>query len=119
MARTLPAPCHTCGRVNCVDHGARARDVRATSAKRGYGGRWRTVREIVLGSEPWCRRCWDAGRSVEAVHVHHRTKKAHGGADDAGELIEVETKRGSTPRWNGNLEPLCHSCHSSATARGE
>lgn len=119
MARSLPRPCHTCGRIRCADHGKRARDTRASPSARGYDSRWSRIRLLVLGAEPWCRRCWDAGRSTEAVDVHHRLAVRDGGQHYQGDLVEVATALGAVCRWDGNLEPLCHRCHSSATARGE
>ena len=77
-------------------HRVPIRDDRPSAASRGYGGRWRKLRLIVLAEEPVCRMC---GR-VEAVHVDHIVARAKGGGDE-----------------RTNLQGLCQRCHSKKTAR--
>jgi len=70
----------------------RAPDLRPSARQRGYTTRWDKIRRHVLASEPVCRRCAAAGRTVLATVVHHRDRN---------------------PRNNEryNLEPLCTACH--------
>lgn len=92
--------CSVCGPLR------KRRDVevderRGTAARRGYGGRWQRVREMYLASHPLCAECGRHGRTTLAVDVHHKIAKRNGGTDE-----------------EGNLEPLCHSCHSRITNAG-
>jgi 5-methylcytosine-specific restriction endonuclease McrA len=60
------------------------------------------VREIKLAQDPLCEKCKERGELTPAVHVHH----------------EVEVKRDESLALDlGNLVSLCHSCHSSITAK--
>jgi 5-methylcytosine-specific restriction protein A len=72
---------------------------RPGASQRGYGARWRKLREMHLAKEPLCRRCGEVGRTTPATVVHHR--KAHRG--DLGLLYDPE-----------NLEALCKPCHDSS-----
>jgi 5-methylcytosine-specific restriction protein A len=72
------------------------RDDRPSAASRGYGGRWRKLRLIVLAEEPVCRMC---GREA-SEHVDHIVARAKGGSDE-----------------RENLQGLCASCHARKTAR--
>ena len=71
---------------------------RESASRRGYGARWRRLRAEVLREEPLCRECRKAGRIVPATDVDHIVARADGGTDD-----------------RGNLQPLCHACHSRKT----
>lgn len=73
-------------------------DGRQSSARRGYGYRWRNLRDIILRREPLCRECATAGLIVPAEDIDHVVSKANGGTDDLT-----------------NLMPLCHPCHSRKT----
>lgn len=75
------------------------RDTRSTT-DRGYGHAWRKIREHVLMTEPLCRTCAAAGRTVAATDVDHIVPKHMDGTD------EIE-----------NLQPLCRACHNRKTAR--
>ena len=75
-------------------------DRRKPSSKRGYGGSWRRWRLMVLAEEPLCRECLAAGRVTPATDVDHIVPLADGGTNE-----------------RGNLQALCHSCHSRKTAR--
>ncbi len=92
--------CSVCGPVR------RGRDAetdarRGAATQRGYGRRWRRLREMVLASSPLCAECERRGVVTLATDVHHIVAKRDGGLD------EIE-----------NLEPLCHACHSRITASG-
>lgn len=65
-------------------------------SRRGYGGGWRRLRLLILAGEPLCRQC---GRA--ATDVDHIVPRRDGGPDSAG-----------------NLQALCHRCHSSKTRSG-
>ena len=93
--------CSTCGPLrkrSRAEHDAK----RGTAAQRGYGSRWRRLRELFLRAHPLCADCLRHGRAVAATDVHHLVAKRDGGGDD-----------------ESNLEALCHSCHSRRTAAGE
>lgn len=75
---------------------------RPTSTQRGYSSRWQRFRLMYLKAHPLCQPCGNAGRTTEAVDLHHM--------DGKGPLGE----RGYDP---GNILPCCHRCHSKITAR--
>lgn len=63
------------------------------------GGRdafWRELRAQVMARDPICKRC----HAKPSKHADHKLAKRDGGRDELA-----------------NLEGLCHSCHSSKTAR--
>lgn len=70
-------------------------DNRPGSTARGYGADWQRLRLMFLRRNPLCAIC---GRP--ANEVHHVCAKRDGGGNE----------------W-GNLQALCKSCHSRATAR--
>ena len=78
-------------------------DRRVSSAKRGYGHRWRKWREMILSRSPFCADPFGlhGGAWVLATDVHHIIPKRDGGSDK-----------------EDNLQSLCHSCHSRVTAKG-
>lgn len=78
-------------------------DPRPSAAKRGYGRQWRKVSKARLSGEP-CADCLERGEVNPATQLHHLTR--HKG-DPAG-VFDLD-----------NTRPLCHSCHSIRTARGE
>jgi 5-methylcytosine-specific restriction protein A len=81
------------------------RDSRDGDLKFFYNsGAWRKARALKLGDDPLCERCAEAGRLTAASHVHHR--------------IEVRDDR-SLALEQGNLESLCHPCHSRHHASGQ
>lgn len=84
----------------CLAHTRRDVDNRESSTARGYGGGWRDLRAYVLGLEPTCRACRRLNRVTVATDVDHVIPLARGGTHDVG-----------------NLQPLCHACHSRKTAR--
>lgn len=75
-------------------------DGRGSSAARGYGRRWRKLRESVLRRRPLCEDCLARGLTVAAEDLDHVVARAKGGTDD-----------------EANLRPLCHACHSAKTVR--
>ena len=77
----------------CKQH---QRAPRPSPTRRGYGPKWKKIRDEHLLMEPRCRAC-----GTQATDVDHVIPKRLGGSDD-----------------HGNLQSLCHPCHSSKTARG-
>jgi len=75
-------------------------DERPSPSARGYDARWRKIRMGILSGEPLCRACEKQGRVTLATDVDHIIPLSRGGTNDPG-----------------NLQPLCHSCHSTKTAR--
>lgn len=75
-------------------------DTRGSAHARGYGRRWRRIRDSVLHREPLCRACGAEGRTTAAVHVDHIVSKRRGGTDE-----------------RSNLQPLCQPCHNRKTAK--
>lgn len=59
---------------------------------------WRVIRSIQLTREPLCRACAQRGRATVASDVDH-----------------IDSRNTSCDQ--SNLQSLCHSCHSSKTAR--
>ena len=73
-----------------------------SSASRGYGSRWRKVRERFLMEHPLCVECLKEGRITPATDVDHIVP--HKGNPDLF--------------WDyDNLQALCHKCHSRKTAK--
>lgn len=75
----------------CLEH--RRKDDRASAAGRGYDRRWRKIRWTFLCEHPFCDVCGEL-----AVDVHHKRTLREGGTHDLG-----------------NLQALCHACHSRLT----
>ena len=68
---------------------------RGTSGQRGYGGRWRQLRRLVLLRDPICKICGQ----VPSTEADHKVPRRQGGTD--------------TP---DNLQGACKPCHSRKTA---
>lgn len=81
---------------------ARRRQVRGTTAQRGYGGRWQTLRKRFILQHPYCQECLKQGKLTEATDVDHIVP--HRGC---ARLLFDES----------NLQALCHECHSRKTAK--
>ena len=80
---------------------------RGSAASRGYGHAWRVTRERILAGEPYCRECRQARKLlVPARHVDHVIPRRE----------FVEGRVAGDPDADGNLQPLCHECHSVKTA---
>lgn len=77
---------------------------RLSAYRRGYDDTWKTTRIDILSRKPLCHDCLTNGKYVAATEVHHIKK-----ARDHKELFHTEA----------NLMPLCKSCHSIRTSKGE
>ena len=88
----------------CDEHNGDA-DKRQSAARRGYGRGWQKIRRIYLRRHPLCVDLFaihaDDGTFALATDVDHIIRRRAGGSDEAG-----------------NLQALCHSCHSKKTALG-
>lgn len=111
MPRKPARPCRQAGCPNltehrsgwCDDHRAdhmwqRRKGAAEKTTARGYGYRWRKLRDAVLAARPLCKMCDDRGRVTLATEVDHIVPKAKGGTD----------------AWD-NLQPLCSDCHREKT----
>ncbi len=77
-------------------------EYRESSARRGYGRRWRTESKQFLAEHPWCVCCMVAGRREPATEVDHI----------------IPHKGNQKLFWDKmNWQGLCHRCHSEKTAR--
>lgn len=85
-----PGPCESCAKTR--------EQARGSAASRGYGARWRALREAILREEPLCRDCQADGRVTAATDVDHIQAREKGGTDE-----------------RSNLAPRCHACHSRKT----
>lgn len=75
----------------------------AKAYRRLYNNRaWRTRRAELLMDEPLCRYCARQGRVTAATVADH-----------------IEPHRGDLDLFEGELQPLCAPCHSSAKQREE
>jgi len=71
---------------------------RGTAAERGYDGRWRRIRAMVLTEEPLCRECMKTNRVTAASEVDHIDGNVHNMS-------------------RSNLQPLCGYHHKVKTAK--
>jgi 5-methylcytosine-specific restriction protein A len=97
--------CNVCGKAAdgpyCDEHKYGRDRYRKSSAKRGYGHKWRKAREIYLARHPLCVNCKNKKLIVSASVVDHI--KPHKGDD--------------TLMWDeDNWQPLCKKCHDKKTA---
>jgi len=69
---------------------------RPTTRARGYGGRWRKVRDAYIRQHPLCERCEGRGITRLGEDVHHRD----------GDVLNLRPS---------NLETLCRPCHNRQT----
>lgn len=110
MPQSLPRPCAHPGCPGltreryCPQHKRQTNQIydreRGTASQRGYGTRWRRLRQAFLSAHPLCEECQREGRVTPATDVDHRLPKRRGGGDD-----------------ESNLQALCHAHHSAKTAR--
>lgn len=114
MPRRVARPCAQSGCPNlvhgkgsyCEEHTKKKRaqsdTQRGTSAQRGYGARWRKLRQLYLAENPLCADPFDdhaeRGEIVPATQVDHVVAKNRGGTDE----------------WD-NLQGLCRACHDRKT----
>jgi len=89
-----PRPCSIplCPKFKpCPVHGARPWEHgRPNSADRGYGHRWRKLRDFILARDQHCCvPCRAEGRITPATHVDHIVPKAQGGTDDETNLRSI------------------------------
>ena len=79
----------------------RVQTLSGSAAARGYDADWRRVREQILSTEPFCRRCRviDPRSLTLATDVDHIQPLADGGA-----RLDPD-----------NLQPLCADCHRTKT----
>jgi len=79
-------------------------DGRLSAARRGFGHRWRKLRDAWLAKHPLCERCLAENKTTAATVVHHKVK--HYGNPEILYNPDV-------------LESICERHHNEATARGE
>lgn len=78
-----------------------APEERESAHRRGYTKRWQKVRLAWLEDHPLCAECLRKGLTVVATEADH-----------------IEPHRGDMAAfWSGELQGLCHTCHSRKTAR--
>lgn len=96
---------NTCSRCGPKRESQRPNHKRyGTDGKKLYGYRWEQFRTRFLSCNPLCVDCEDNGRVAIANEVHH--------------VIKV-SQRPDLMYDEGNCLPLCESCHSKRTRRGE
>lgn len=86
----------------CPVHGKRPWEHdRPSAAARGYGPRWKKLREVILNRDGGlCVPCRAEDRITVATHVDHIVAKANGGTDD-----------------EANLRAICKRCHDSKSGK--
>ena len=75
---------------------------KGTSSERGYGSKWRALRNRYIAQHPYCVECMKKGIFTMATDVDHIVP--HRG--DPSLLFD-----------ENNLQSLCKSCHSRKTAK--
>jgi 5-methylcytosine-specific restriction endonuclease McrA len=94
MEPRCPNP--TTYRGRCERHAKqRNQQTKSVNAPIYNSKRWQILRRHKLGLNPICERC----DNTLANHVHH--------------IVDIQ--KGGVPFAIGNLEALCHSCHSRIT----
>ena len=90
------------GQKFCEKHTVKEPDTRPSRSNGNLYStqRWQRLRKRVLAAEPFCRECMKAGKATIATDVDHI----------------VDHKGDPKLFWDpGNLQALCHSCHSMKT----
>lgn len=64
--------------------------------------RWKVLSQKKLTVNPFCEKCWGAGREVVADVVDH--------------IEEIQDNKSKAYTFS-NLKSLCHSCHNQKTAK--
>jgi 5-methylcytosine-specific restriction protein A len=95
--RMPPMPRAARSHSRCPQNGKA--DRRPSSAARGYDWRWRQFSAVYLARNPLCVACHHKGRTTPASCVDHVKALEQG-----GEKYD-----------EGNLQALCHPCHSAKT----
>ncbi len=105
MSNRIATSCGTPGcpaiakrRGLCIDCQRTRERQRGNATERGYGAAWQRLRKMILSRDPVCRD--ESGCSEPSTDVDHVISRAHGGSNNPS-----------------NLQGLCHSHHSSKTAR--
>lgn len=83
---------------------SRKTEQRSNAGQRGYDNNWRKARKHYLSMHPLCIDCKNNNLYTSATEIHHTYK-----AKEYKSLFYDDSL------WM----PLCKSCHSSRTARGE
>ena len=73
---------------------------RDPETKKRYGKEWRSIRDLYIRAHPLCEECSKLGLITPAQEVHHILPLAHGGTNEAT-----------------NLMSLCKACHSRITVQ--
>ena len=111
MASRAPRPCRQagCGQLSrdgsgyCEAHKQASigwnRERRGSAHSRGYGAKWRKLRDMVLRRDKYlCVPCGKYGFLTPATEVDHIVNKAQGGTDNPE-----------------NLQGICTDCHKAKT----
>ena len=90
------------GKKYCGQHSKERPEEVRSSAALGYDSRWRKAAKLFLNQHPLCAECLKHGKCTVATDVDH-----------------VIPHRGDKKLfWDvNNWQPLCHSCHSTKTAK--
>lgn len=85
----------------CSEHAPlhRQPDKRESAADRGYGARWRSIRDAFLAKHRTCE--VTTGCTNRAIIAHHKIRRRDGGTDD-----------------EDNLQASCGPCHSRLAMHG-
>ncbi|MEW5248904.1 HNH endonuclease [Microbulbifer sp. 2201CG32-9] len=99
MPQKAKRPCRKCKAAHsnangyCDSHQQQATNwhqwqrERGSSAKRGYGAKWRRLRAIIIERDSGlCQACKAEGKYQSGSHVDHITPKAQGGTDEPHNL---------------------------------
>jgi 5-methylcytosine-specific restriction protein A len=85
--RTYPPPRGRGRCPECQRSYYRVKDKRRGSAgKRGYGAKWRKLRDHLLAAHPYCATCHHAGTKDNPLSVDHIVPKSEGGTDALSNL---------------------------------
>ncbi len=103
------------GRHLCTAHRTESNrqydERRGNSNSRGYGAVWRRLRRLVLNRDPICVAMLPDFNTPASLGLNIQCTKP---ATDVDHIIP---KRDGGRDTMGNLQGLCHECHSSKTAR--
>ena len=108
-------------------HQARVRDdrkgkpwpEREKTAARGYGSRWRTIRNRKIQQDPWCEICYDATAAAERLAMagsSYRPMRRERKWTPATEVDHMRSLSDGGDNSTANLMSICRTCHSRKTA---